>query len=388
MNPITTYRNFAKPYTSACIHYSTPPFQVRLKCSAGGSPKPAIVWFKDGIPLEQFALRRQATYKAKDDQFSLKISKLSPSEEGNYTCVVTNEYGQIRRTFSVATLPFLQTTPLLVETSPNATVMEGMPAQFRCKFRSDLTTQVMWLRPRHGMTGLEEHFDRNDSQNFRFLKDPATGKPVTGGTLTIPKTDVSDSGLYFCIGKTREDSTPGFLHLTVLAKDEAITEAPSNVTAAAGADVALTCRTHLELHRHMSWVRLREDAIVELAQGTEVLKIENVTEADAGVYACVVGTDVAHAHLVAHLEVREQVPVATFAPGDSKGMAVIAGTLSVLAFLLLVLTVYIFNRCRSERTKKKAAIRVRKITCVVFPALPLTRNTETDTPTLVGVPVP
>ena len=45
-------------------------------------------------------------------------------------------------------------------------------------------------------------------------------------------------------------------------------------------------------------------------------KIENVTEADAGVYACVVGTDSAHAHLVAHLEVREEAPFATFAPSD------------------------------------------------------------------------
>ena len=52
----------------------------------------------------------------------------------------------------------------------------------------------------------------------------------------------------------------------MLAADEAITEAPSNVTATLGEDVALTCRTHLELHRHMSWVRLTEDAIVELAQ--------------------------------------------------------------------------------------------------------------------------
>ena len=82
------------------------------------------------------------------------------------------------------------------------------------------------------------------------------------------RTNATDSGLYFCIGKTNEAlSTPGFLHLTVLAADEAITEAPSNVTATAGDDVALTCRTHLELHRHMSWVRLLEDAIVELAQG-------------------------------------------------------------------------------------------------------------------------
>ena len=57
---------------------------------------------------------------------------------------------------------------------------------------------------------------------------------------------------------------------------------------------------------------------------------------------------------------REEVPIATFAPagGDSKGLGIIAGTLSVLAFLLLVLTLYIFRRCRMERFKKQQAIRV------------------------------
>ena len=114
----------------------------------------------------------------------------------------------LRRTFSVETLPFLQHTPVLVEQSPNATVMEGMAAQLRCRFRSDLATTVMWLRPRQGMTGLEEHFDREDSNSFRFLPDPSSGKPVTGETLTLPRTSVSDSGLYFCMGKTSEDFAP------------------------------------------------------------------------------------------------------------------------------------------------------------------------------------
>ena len=119
-----------------------------------------------------------------------------------------------RRTFSVEALPFLQHTPVLVEQSPNATVMEGMAARLRCRFRSDLATTVMWLRPREGMTGLEEHFDREDSGSFRFLPDPARGgKPVTGETLTLPRTNVSDSGLYFCMGKTNEGfaTTPGML---------------------------------------------------------------------------------------------------------------------------------------------------------------------------------
>ena len=89
-----------------------------------------------------------------------------------------------------------------------------------------------------------------------------------------------------------------------------------------------------------------------------------MTESDAGVYACVVGTDVAHAHLVAHLEVREEaVPFAPLPGEGAKGLGIIAGTLSVLAFLLLVLTLYIFRRCRMERFKKQQAIRVSAVFC-------------------------
>ena len=70
--------------------------QVRLKCSAEGSPRPGIAWFKDGLPLES---RPGAKHRARDETFSLKISKLSPPDEGNYTCVVTNDYGQIREVY-------------------------------------------------------------------------------------------------------------------------------------------------------------------------------------------------------------------------------------------------------------------------------------------------
>ena len=65
---------------------------MRLKCSADGEPRPGIAWFKDGLPLEP----RPTKHRARDDTLSLKISKLSPADEGNYTCVVTNAYGQIR----------------------------------------------------------------------------------------------------------------------------------------------------------------------------------------------------------------------------------------------------------------------------------------------------
>ena len=66
--------------------------QVRLKCSSEGSPRPGIAWFKDGLPL----VAKSTKHRARDETFSLKILKLVASDEGNYTCVVTNDYGQIR----------------------------------------------------------------------------------------------------------------------------------------------------------------------------------------------------------------------------------------------------------------------------------------------------
>ena len=66
--------------------------QVRLKCPSEGSPRPGIAWFKDGLPLEA----RPTKYRQRDETFSLKILKLATTDKGNYTCVVTNDYGQIR----------------------------------------------------------------------------------------------------------------------------------------------------------------------------------------------------------------------------------------------------------------------------------------------------
>jgi hypothetical protein len=65
---------------------------------------------------------------------------------------------------------------------------------------------------------------------------------------------------------------PGFLHLTVLDVDEAIAEAPSNVTVRPGDNAVFSCRTHLDLHRHTSWVRMLDDDMEVLAEGTEVLR--------------------------------------------------------------------------------------------------------------------
>ena len=77
----------------------------------------------------------------------LKIHGLLKSDEGDYTCIVSNSHGVIRRTQKVEVLQFIEDVPILMEQSDNLTLIEGMNAEFDCKFRSDLSMVVHWLRP-------------------------------------------------------------------------------------------------------------------------------------------------------------------------------------------------------------------------------------------------
>ena len=57
---------------------------------------------------------------------------------------------------------------------------------------------------------------------------------------------------------------------------------PENVTAVAGSDVSFHCTTPLEIRPFISWVKIVEDEFLLLSEHTEVLKLDNVTFADAG----------------------------------------------------------------------------------------------------------
>ena len=55
-------------------------------------------------------------------------------------------------------LQFIKDTPVLMEQSDNLTLIEGMNANFLCKFESDLSMVVHWLRPaEHVRNQIAEH---------------------------------------------------------------------------------------------------------------------------------------------------------------------------------------------------------------------------------------
>ena len=104
--------------------------------------------------------------------------------------------------------------------------------------------------------------------------------------------------------------------------------------------------------------------IVELSRGTEVLRIDNATDADTGAYACVVGNARANFMAEAYLSVKDTpVPAwpvdgsaSVVAAGGFGGRA-LAGVLFCVVFVfLLVLVACVYRRYRRERFKKEQAL--------------------------------
>lgn len=82
--------------------------QVRLRCAASGVPAPTIRWLKDGRPVAQAPRPAHlAPYRERPAQQQLRIPGLTYRDEGNYTCVVENPYGELSHTFRLEVQNYL-----------------------------------------------------------------------------------------------------------------------------------------------------------------------------------------------------------------------------------------------------------------------------------------
>uniref|UniRef100_A0A2K5R1X0 Fibroblast growth factor receptor 2 n=1 Tax=Cebus imitator TaxID=2715852 RepID=A0A2K5R1X0_CEBIM len=70
---------------------------VKFRCPAGGNPTPTMRWLKNGKEFKQE--HRIGGYKVRNQHWSLIMESVVPSDKGNYTCVVENEYGSINHTY-------------------------------------------------------------------------------------------------------------------------------------------------------------------------------------------------------------------------------------------------------------------------------------------------
>uniref|UniRef100_A0A674IVK8 Neogenin n=1 Tax=Terrapene triunguis TaxID=2587831 RepID=A0A674IVK8_9SAUR len=253
---------------------------IILNCSAYCEPSPKIEWKKDGTFLNLVSDdRRQLLPDGSLLINSVVHSKHNKPDEGYYQCVATVEsLGTIvSRTakLTVAGLPRFTSQP------ESASVYRGNSVILNCEVNADLVPFVRWEQDRQPL----------------FLDDRVFTLP--SGALIISNVADGDGGLYRCV--IESGGSPKYsdeAELKVLPDPEVplnlvFLRQPSPLTKVTGQSAVFPCVTagfptpiSLFAILPICPVLHSSEKFLLLAGGS--LEISDVTEDDAGTYACIV----------------------------------------------------------------------------------------------------
>uniref|UniRef100_A0AAQ4RWK8 Fibroblast growth factor receptor n=1 Tax=Gasterosteus aculeatus aculeatus TaxID=481459 RepID=A0AAQ4RWK8_GASAC len=166
---------------------------VKFRCAAGGNPRPKMRWLKNSRPFRQED--RMGGYKVRSQHWTLIMESVVPSDKGNYTCLVENEFGAINHTYTLDVVERSPHRPILQAGLPaNITVHVGEDARFVCKVYSDAQPHIQWLK----------HISRNGSRYgpdghpyVQVLKRSGINSSDVE-MLTLTNVTEKDAGEYIC----------------------------------------------------------------------------------------------------------------------------------------------------------------------------------------------
>ncbi|XP_067132158.1 protein turtle-like isoform X17 [Centruroides vittatus] len=147
---------------------------VSLPCEAKGTPSPAIVWYKDNLPIEE-------SNNMQILPTELQITNLQQTDIGDYLCMARNREGSVSAISKV-----IVAGPAVITTPPrNITKLEGEKAEFICEAKA-LPTNVTHKWFHNGV----------EISQLSWLETRTLVR--RDGTLFVNPTSAEDTGKYTC----------------------------------------------------------------------------------------------------------------------------------------------------------------------------------------------
>jgi hemicentin len=251
---------------------------ITLPCSGTGDPRPAIVWFKNGVMLpvegKHFIL--------KDGSLRV-LDPLKDEDDGKYSCIVANVVETLQHDVFLT----IQRSPNVTIDPPLSFVQEGCTALFTCLNNGDLAANITW------------------SMNGNPLVNSTNILLREAGDLIILNVTSDNAGIYTCklINETAIGSSNNG---TLIVTDGGVpigpvSSAPSIVVSSPPVQMIVpnslaqfTCFAQGFPLPTVSWTRdtLPLTTTGRVAISNESLIIINVIASDAGTYQCTVSNAV------------------------------------------------------------------------------------------------
>ncbi|XP_067083733.1 hemicentin-1 [Osmerus mordax] len=240
--------------------------EVRLACSASGSPSPQLFWSHGNLFLSH---RPRLTLTQKG---VLTISNAQPQDSGNYTCLATNEAGTSSQS---VTLTFAE-VPRVVAKLKVVLVAVGGDATLQCLATGAPPPKLHWFKG-----------------DLQAGSGPFAEQDDERGVLLIRGAQVMDAGRYRCEARSSAGTSSDTVTLEV-GEGPVFHEAPGDITASVGENVTIPCVARGFPLPAVTW-RREDGRRVQTRSGSQggaeqlgmgYLQINSVWLDDEGLYIC------------------------------------------------------------------------------------------------------
>ncbi|ELV11507.1 Hemicentin-1 [Tupaia chinensis] len=239
-----------------------------MTCMTDGTPTPRVSWLRDGQPL-----RLDAHLTVGTQGMVLRLTKAETEDSGSYTCIASNEAGEVSKHFILKVLepPHINGS----EESGEISVIVNNLLELTCIASGIPAPKITWMK------------------DGRPLPQRDQIQTLGGGeVLRIASAQVEDTGRYTCLASSPAgDDDKEYLVRVHVPPNIAGTDEPQDFTVLRNRQVTLECRSDAVPPPVITWLkngeRLQATPRVRILSGGRYLQINNAELSDTANYTCV-----------------------------------------------------------------------------------------------------